>query len=43
MPQLLKKVQGEILTNVIGNVRFVTSVYGQIQMGLLRIYKTFLE
>jgi hypothetical protein len=31
MPQLLKKVQGEILTNVIGDVRFVTSVYGQIQ------------
>ena len=33
MPQLLKKVQGEILTNVIGNVRFVSSVYGQIQGG----------
>lgn len=31
MPQLLKKVQGEILTNVIGDVRFVTGVYGQIQ------------
>jgi hypothetical protein len=31
MPQLLKKVQGEILTNTIGDVTFVTSVYGQIQ------------
>jgi hypothetical protein len=31
MPQLLKKVQGEILTNVIGDVRFVSNVYGQIQ------------
>jgi hypothetical protein len=31
MPQLLKKVEGEILTHVIGDVRFVTSVSGQIQ------------
>ena len=31
MPQLLKQVQGEILTNVIGDVTFVSSVYGKIQ------------
>jgi hypothetical protein len=31
MPQLLKKVEGEILTHVIGDARFVTSVSGQIQ------------
>lgn len=31
MPQLLKKVQGEILTNVIGDVTLVSNVYGQIQ------------
>ncbi len=33
MPQLLKKVQGEILTSIIGDVRFVKSIYGQIQEG----------
>jgi hypothetical protein len=32
MPQLLKKVEGEILPYVIGDVRFVTSISGQIQL-----------
>ena len=31
MPQLLKKVQGEILTNIIGDVNLITSVSGEIQ------------
>jgi len=31
MPQLLKKVQGEILTNTIGDVNLITSVSGEIQ------------
>jgi hypothetical protein len=31
MPQLLKKVQGEILTNTIGNVSLISSVSGEIQ------------
>ncbi len=31
MPQLLKKVQGEILTNTIGDVMLITSVTGEIQ------------
>ena len=33
MPQLLKKVQGEILTSIIGDVKFVNFIYGQIQEG----------
>jgi hypothetical protein len=31
MPQLLKKVEGEILTSVVGDVPFVISVTGNIQ------------
>ena len=33
MPQLLKKVQGEVITNTIGNVSFIFGVSGMIQQG----------
>lgn len=31
MPQLLKKVEGEVINNIIGNVYLLSSVSGQIQ------------
>lgn len=31
MPILIKNIQGEVITNVIDNVRYVSSVYGEIQ------------
>ena len=31
MPQLVKKIQGEVINNIIGDVTFISSVYGEIQ------------
>lgn len=31
MPQLVKKIEGEIIDNIIGDVNFIGSVYGEIQ------------
>jgi|Laugrespbdmm15dd_1035085.scaffolds.fasta_scaffold295878_1 hypothetical protein len=31
MPQLIKNIQGEVLTNVITDVKFVSNVTGEVQ------------
>lgn len=31
MPQLIQKIEGEILTNVIGDVSYVSTIIGEIQ------------
>jgi len=31
MPQLIQKIEGEILTNIIGDVSYISTIIGEIQ------------